>query len=496
MQALRVSKRAINAGRCLSTCSTLFAKKTLTIDNLNPHVKGMEFAVRGPIVIRGSQIEKDLAKVLLIKANIGDAHDMGQKPITFIRQVIACVAYPELLQSVAIPKDVKEHAQTILKDCGGRSAGAYTPSPGIECIRKHCAEYISKRDGLPCNYEDIVITAGATEGIRDVLKLFVDETAPKKVAVMIPIPQYPLYSATLDEFNLGQVRYYLDEDNNWGLNIEECERALEESKSEYNTKAICVINPGNPAGQVLTRKNIEEIVRFAHRNNLFILADEVYQENIFDKNSHFYSFKKVIAEMGGEYKEQELASFYSVSKGYMGECGLRAGYIEFTNLDPEVYKMFNKMISAKLCASSLGQTALDCAVNPPKPGEPSYDLWHKERRSILESMKQRAHLVQEAYGSLEGIECQSVQGALYAFPKLHLPQKAIEAAKSKNVAPDFFYGMEMLEATGICTVPGSGFGQKKGTYHFRTTILPQLPLMKEMLDRFKPFHANFMKKYK
>lgn len=65
MQALRVSKRAINAGRCLSTCSTLFAKKTLTIDNLNPHVKGMEFAVRGPIVIRGSQIEKDLAKVLL-----------------------------------------------------------------------------------------------------------------------------------------------------------------------------------------------------------------------------------------------------------------------------------------------------------------------------------------------------------------------------------------------------------------------------------------------
>lgn len=82
-------------------------------------------------------------------------------------------------------------------------------------------------------------------------------------------------------------------------------------------------------------------------------------------------------------------------------------------------------------------------------------------------MKQRAHLVQEAYGSLEGIECQSVQGALYAFPKLHLPQKAIEAAKSKNVAPDFFYGMEMLEATGICTVPGSGFGQKKGTYHFR-----------------------------
>ena len=82
-------------------------------------------------------------------------------------------------------------------------------------------------------------------------------------------------------------------------------------------------------------------------------------------------------------------------------------------------------------------------------------------------MKERARLVQEAYGSLEGIECNPVQGAMYAFPKIHLPQKAIDAAKAKGVEPDFFYGMEMLEATGICTVPGSGFGQKKGTLHFR-----------------------------
>ncbi|VDD88935.1 unnamed protein product [Enterobius vermicularis] len=499
--------------RFLSTCKPLsVTKKTLTIDNMNPNVKEMEFAVRGPIVIRGGQLEKDLEKGAqkpfnsIVKANIGDAHDMEQKPITFIRQVLACVAYPELLQSMAIPEDVKEHAKTVLHDCGGHSAGAYTPSAGIECIRKHCAEYISRRDGLPCNYENIVLTAGATEGIRNILKLFVNQKSPKKVGIMIPIPQYPLYSATLDEFGLGQVRYYLDEKNNWGLNIEECEKALEAAKDEYIVKAICVINPGNPAGQVLTRNNIEEVIRFAHKNNLFILADEVYQDNIHDKNSRFFSFKKVITDMGGEYKDQELASFYSVSKGYMGECGLRCGYTEVLNMDPEVFKMMVKMMSSKLCASSLGQAALDSAVNPPKPGEPSYALWLKEKTGILESMRERARLVQEAYGSLEGIECSAIQGALYAFPKLHLPPKAIAAAAEKNVEADFFYCMEMLEATGICTVPGSGFGQEAGTYHFsglqrklicsfRTTILPQTHLMKEMLERFKPFHEKFMRKY-
>lgn len=82
-------------------------------------------------------------------------------------------------------------------------------------------------------------------------------------------------------------------------------------------------------------------------------------------------------------------------------------------------------------------------------------------------MKVRARLVQEAYGSLEGITCQKVQGAMYAMPKIELPKKAIETALSMNVQPDFFYGMQLLEETGICTVPGSGFGQKEGTYHFR-----------------------------
>lgn len=113
----------------------------------------------------------------------------------------------------------------------------------------------------------------------------------------------------------------------------------------------------------------------------------------------------------------------------------------------------------------------------------------------MKSLKERALLVEKTYNAIEGISCNPVQGAMYCFPRLHLPQKAIEAAKAKNQAPDVFYAWKLLETTGICVVPGSGFGQREGTYHFRTTILPQPELMKEMVERFKGFHESFMKEY-
>lgn len=105
-------------------------------------------------------------------------------------------------------------------------------------------------------------------------------------------------------------------------------------------------------------------------------------------------------------------------------------------------------------------------------------------------------MVEKAFNSLEGFSCNTVQGAMYAFPQFKLPQKVIEAAKKANKAPDAFYAFELLENTGICIVPGSGFGQKPGTFHFRTTILPQPENLKIMLEKFGEFHKEFLKKYK
>ena len=132
---------------------------------------------------------------------------------------------------------------------------------------------------------------------------------------MIPIPQYPLYSATIAEFGLQQCGYYLDEDNKWALDTSELERAYNECCSYSNPRVLVVINPGNPTGQVLSRENIENIIRFAHKKKLYIIADEVYQDNIYDKNCCFHSFKKIITEMGEPYCHMEVASFMSISKG-------------------------------------------------------------------------------------------------------------------------------------------------------------------------------------
>ena len=122
-----------------------------------------------------------------------------------------------------------------------------------------------------------------------------------------------------------------------------------------DVRAIVVINPGNPTGQVLTRHNIEAVIKFAQHKHLFIIADEVYQHNIYDPHSEFHSFKKVMMEMGPPYSEMEVASFMSCSKGYMGECGIRGGYAEIVNMDTPVMAMLQKSISARLCPTVLGQ---------------------------------------------------------------------------------------------------------------------------------------------
>ncbi|XP_062537364.1 alanine aminotransferase 1-like [Armigeres subalbatus] len=478
-------------------------KQCITLENINPAIKLMEYAVRGPLVIRAAAIEKELEKgdkkpfKEVIRANIGDCHAMGQEPITFLRQVLGLVAYPPLFDDKSIPQDAKQRAREILNGCKGHSVGSYTDSNGIEIIRKHVAQYIQDRDGgIPSDHNNIILSAGASGGIKVLMSLLRCPIDGKTPGVMIPIPQYPLYSATIAEFEMEQVGYYLDEANKWGLDISELERSLKEAKKTCAPRILVVINPGNPTGQVLARENIENIIKFAHKEKLVLFADEVYQDNVYEKGSKFHSFKKVLMEMGAPYNQMELCSFMSCSKGYMGECGIRGGYAEIINMCPDVKAMLLKCISAQLCPTTIGQACMDVVVNPPKPGEPSYDLFIKEKNAVLASLKVRAEMVADTFNSIEGFSCNPVQGAMYAFPQIRLPQKAIEAAKKAGQAPDVFYAFQLLEQTGICIVPGAGFGQRPGTYHFRTTILPQPAKLKEMLDMFRAFHEKFLKQYK
>jgi aspartate/methionine/tyrosine aminotransferase len=154
-----------------------------------------------------------------------------------------------------------------------------------------------------------------------------------------------------------------------------------------------------------------------------------------------------------------------------------------------------KLASINLCPNTLGQVALSCMVNPPKPGDPSHALWQQETSAEFASLRRRARMVADAFNGLDGVTCTATDGAMYAFPRLRLPPKAVAAAEAAGKAPDAFYCLKLLDAAGIVTVPGSGFGQQAGTFHLRTTILPRKDKMAAFCAKFKEFHERFMAEY-
>ena len=132
-------------------------------------------------------------------------------------------------------------------------------------------------------------------------------------------------------------------------------------------------------------------------------------------------------------------------------------------------------------------------VNPPAADGASYPTYSKEKEGILGSLKRRAAKLESALNKLPGIATQPLEGAMYAFPTVDLPAGAIAAAKAAGKTADVFYALATLEETGIVMVPGSGFGQKDGTWHFRTTFLPPEEDMDNVIERFSAFHKGFMR---
>jgi alanine transaminase len=469
----------------------------ISLKDLNPNLLTAEYAVRGPIVNRAQELEKQGKKI--IYCNIGNPQALKQKPLTYIRQVLSLMEYPELLNNAEAlklyPQDIIGRAKH-LHHLIPHGTGAYTQSAGIPFIRQAVADFITKRDGIPADEKHIILTDGASKGVQAVLVALLKS---KNDGFMIPIPQYPLYSATIELYGGSAIGYYLDEANSWQLSEKVLTESYELAKSNgINPVALVVINPGNPTGAVLSYENIVMIINFAKEHNLSIMADEVYQNNVYDKHSAFHSFAKVMHQL--EEKSIPLFSFHSVSKGYMGECGHRGGYLEIRNVPDDILAEFIKLQSISLCANTDGQITTYLVVNPPQKGEESYELFVKERDGILNDLKTKAEILGRELNKIEGMSVDIPQGAMYAFVKIDLPQTE-DTGKMSNEQRlayenkrDNDYCMTLLEETGICVVPGSGFGQLPGTLHFRTTFLPPKDEIEELVKKIKAFHEKYVKK--
>lgn len=470
----------------------------ITIKDVNANLLEAQYAVRGKIVIRAQELEEQGKKI--IYCNIGNPQALKQKPVTFVRQVLSLLEYPELIKNEdaikIYPSDVIERAKFILEK-NPSGTGAYTQSAGIPFIREAVARFIENRDGIPADKDKIMLTDGASKGVQAALTLLLKNSND---GIMIPIPQYPLYSATIALYGAGQIGYFLDENNSWQLKESELVKSYDVAKQKgINPVAIAVINPGNPTGAVLSDDNMKMIVRFAKSQNLSILADEVYQENVYLKGMKFVSFAKVFHDMNE--KDVTLFSFHSVSKGFLGECGHRGGYFEVRNIPEDVYAQLIKLQSIGLCSNVDGQIVTYLMVSPPQKGEPSYELYEKERNGILSDLKEKAEILGRGLNQIDGMTCEIPQGAMYAFVKFELPhgenvdvsKMSAEERTAYDAKRDSDYCLALLEETGICVVPGSGFGQLPSTMHFRTTFLPPREDIQALVDKMKEFHIKYAK---
>lgn len=463
-------------------------------NGINPNVLDAEYAVRGQLVVRAEGIKKQIASGersdidKVIFCNIGNPQSLRQQPLSLVRAVLAAALNPDPKMLSTLPQDAVKRAQDVLDECW--SVGAYSNSKGLPGIRRRVADALERRDGTPADPESIFLTNGASQGVSVVLQMLV--RGPND-GVLVPSPQYPLYSATMTLLGGRRVQYYLVEEDNWGLEMKELEEQTESARaSGTEVRAIVVINPGNPTGQTLTRDTLERIVRFAEKNNLLILADEVYQVNVYDESKPFISFKQVVSELNSPV---QLISFHSTSKGVFGECGLRGGFMEVFNMKPATIDQMYKLASISLCSNVLGQVAVDIMMNPPQIGDESFEKYQAETGAIFDSMRRRATMLADALNKFEGVSCQKCEGAMYLFPTITLPLSAVDQARKEGMEPDLFYCMNLLEKTGICVVPGSGFGQKEGTYHFRTTILPPEDEIQQVVEKMGEFHAQFLRQF-
>ncbi|KAL3938080.1 MAG: hypothetical protein SGBAC_006928 [Bacillariaceae sp.] len=477
---------------------------------MSPSLKRMEYAVRGQVVIAADKLNAalkahtpdsedfDFEKILY--TNIGNPQSVGQKELTWPRQVLSLVQlpdevgvdHPDVLKMY--PKDAVKRAKEIKLGLGSGS-GAYSHSKGARAIRDDVAAFIKKRDeGVASDAEDIYLTNGASSAIENVMKALI---ADPSCGLMIPIPQYPIYSALLDLHNGQKVPYYLDEEQCWDINIRELERSLTDAlEAGINVVGLVLINPGNPTGQVLSKEGVQEVVRFCAANDLVLMSDEVYQENVY-ADTPFYSSKRAAYDCGLlEDDRLQLVSFHSTSKGVFGECGCRGGYMELVGFDQTVKDHLYKLASSSLCSSISGQVMMSLMTRGPAKGDASYESHELEKSLIYESLKRRSKIVQAGLNAVDGMSCQPAQGAMYCFPSIQVPDGAIQAAAEQGLPPDTFYALSLLERTGVCVVPASGFGQRKGRFGFRTTFLPQEEDLSNAVDAIRQHHEEFSLRYK
>ena len=324
----------------------------------------------------------------------------------------------------------------------------YAPSSGIEEGRQaiiNCA----RSKGID-RIRDVFVTTGASEAIDICLTALVNPGEN----VLIPSPGYPLYSAIINKLSGEPRPYYLNEDDNWQPDIEDIASRIDEK-----TRAIVIINPNNPTGAVYREEVLRGIIDLALEHNLVIFSDEIYDSLILDEIPHVST-----ASLNGDVP---VITFNGLSKNYLAP-GFRIGWGIVSGPEDELrdyVEAINKLLRARLCANHPIQWAIKVALE----GEQDQLI------EVRQKLRRRRDITVEMLNAIDGITCVKPEGAFYAFPRLH-----IEGSDDEFVR-------ELIRETGVVVVPGSGFGERPGTKHFRVVYLAPEEVLEKAYGRIDNF---------
>lgn len=329
---------------------------------------------------------------------------------------------------------------------------SYSPSSGIsEAIEAIHRE--ATRKGIR-DVRDIFVTTGASEAIEICLTALVNPGEN----VLTPAPGYPLYTAVLAKIEAVENPYLLDEENDWQPDIADIER-----KINAKTRAIVLINPNNPTGALYTPETLKKVIELARAHNLVIFADEIYDKLLMEGKSH-----TSIASLATDVP---FVTFNGLSKSYIGP-GLRIGWGIASGPEELLHdyiEAINKILRARLCANH----PIQYAIKPCLDGDQSH------LPEVIRKLTSRRDLTFKRLNAIPGISLVAPEGAFYAFPKL------------ENVSDDRHWTTELMRATGVVVVPGTGFGQRPGTAHFRVVFLPPEATLSAAYDKIAEFQASY-----
>jgi alanine-synthesizing transaminase len=327
----------------------------------------------------------------------------------------------------------------------------YAPSPGIqEALVAIGGE--AERKGIN-SVQDVFVTSGVSETVDICLSALLNPGDN----LLTPSPDYPLYSAVLAKLGIELNTYALNEDDGWQPDLIDVHK-----KIGPRTRGIVLINPNNPTGAVCSRRMLETIAELARRNNLVIFADEIYDKLIMDDDPHI-SLASVAPDVA-------IVTFGGLSKNYLAP-GWRIGWGivsgEAAAVKPYV-EGIGRLLRSRLCANHPEQYAIKAALEGPQD----------HLKEVTGKLRARRDLTVQWCGSTPRVSCVSPKGAFYAFPRLDIPEG------------DDVFVKELLVQKHVLVVHGSGFGQKKGTKHFRIVFLPD----EQTLTTAYAGIADFMKR--